>query len=177
VCDRLISHPRERIEYEAWLATFGVSLMWRILEYARKHAPRWSEIATLGGDEAAHHWRLFLLGEVVSPAPFDIHMLPLIGDGIDFQNYVNTTIESNLVSSPHGEVYAFAKFNRLLVLGTIKDPFRHVWQGTRIDPVGGSWGGAGTVFDVPATIGDYMAQREATNRDTLELIPRKGHHS
>jgi hypothetical protein len=166
--DRFNRSPREPIPYGPWMLRFAVSVAWRLLEYGRDREPAWARVVEAGGNDAADHWRRFLLDELTDPAPYDMHLVPVIGPGVDIQNYIAATIETNVVSSPSGEAYACAKLGRWLLLGAIRDPFRDMWDGTRIKPGSGTWGGAGTEFGVPYGIGTYIEQRASTNRQHLE---------
>lgn len=160
--------PREAVPYGPWMLRFAVSVAWRLLEYGRERYPAWARVVDVGGNEAAEQWRRFLLGELPDPSPYDMHLIPVIGPGVDIQNYIAATIETNVVSSPNGEAYACAKLGQWLLLGAIRDPFRHMWDGTRIQAESGIWGGAGTEFGVPYGIGIYIEQRASTNRQHLE---------
>jgi hypothetical protein len=165
--DRFVKAPRQPIVYGPWMARFGVSVMWRFFEYGRERFPTWKTVVEMGGNNAAERWRRFLLGKAPDPSPYDLHMIPVIGDEPDIQNYVGTVIETVLVRANGDGLYACVKLAKLMLIGTIRDPYRSAWQGTKIEPAGGTWGGAGTEMSVPEMVQRYVEYRAAANRQAL----------
>jgi len=165
--DRFVKAPRQPIVYGPWLARFGISVIWRFLEYGREQFPGWTSVVEMGGDKTAERWRRFLLSKAPDPSPYDLHMIPIVGDGLEIQNYIGTVIETILVRADGDGLYACVTLAKLLLIGTIRDPYRNAWQRTRIEPSGGTWGGAGTEMSVPEMVQRYVECRASTNREAL----------
>ena len=153
VCENiwLPIHERrqDRYRYGPSFAKFAVSVAWRslIVLQAESHLGHLVEIPDdLAAAEAV--WREFLLDQRKSPAPHDVHALPLdVPTNLDptglSPHYGRFLLRGTAQSSMcrDGAGYVIVKMARLIVFGTVAaGEERRLWKATKLHADGGGWG-------------------------------------
>ena len=112
--DPFNAQPGGAREYRDWLSRFCVSIVWRVLQHyiEQPTSEEWPKILRANADRAVRAWRRFLLDEVRSPRPDDVHLFPVSSD-IGPADYVKRTLEMQLAASRRtGEQYLFVNSAR-----------------------------------------------------------------
>ena len=139
-----VFHPwlagQPQVAYQDWLLKFCTSVSWRVLRFARgrNKAATYTAEQMLLLDESLERWRLFLVGEVPHPGPFEQHLVIMddikstsIPDlPININRFMNGAVTLDIVGTPRA-LMTFAKLGRFMIFGMIQrgpDP----WMGTKV---------------------------------------------
>ena len=167
VCENifLAIHERrqDRFHYGPSFAQFAVSVAWRLLVVLRDEGDL-GHLVEIPDDVAAAElaWRDFLLGRRQSPAPHDVHVLPMdvpinldtTGLSPHFGRFIlRGTGHSTMCRDGAG--YVIVKMARVIVFGTIAaGDERGMWKATKLHAEGGSWGVE--EYHVPGWVEGYL---------------------
>jgi len=166
----------DRYRYGPAFYRFCVSVCWRVLHLL-------VEEDHLGGCDrfdnqmrrADDVWRAYLHGERRDAGAYDFHALPLdrvvagdIGEaGAALNRFILRSIGMRPVcTDTHCAVVA--KMARLLVIGTIVDPHRGEWHGTKLHREGGGWGQRD--YRAPAWVKVYLRTGSERLRQILDTL-------
>jgi len=164
-----------RFRYGPSFAKFAVSVAWRALAVlqAEGHLGGLSKVPQ-HVEAAERAWREFLLGQRPTPAPHDVHALPLdvpvTGDLSDFSPHFSRFLlrAVGLATQSHdGCGYVIVKMARLLFFGTIAaGSERHQWKATKLHAEGGSWGVE--QYHLPGWVRQYLKTAAQKQQDLVE---------
>jgi hypothetical protein len=156
---------QQRFRYGPTFCKFAVSVVWRWLMVFREEGGL-TNFANEMPDKivvAERAWREFLLDARPTPAPYDIHILPL--DAIKHGDIEGLSphlcrfmlrTEDATTMCRDGYGYIIVKMARLLVLGTVEPcSERNVWKATKIHASGGAFGIDN--YRVPGWVFEYLA--------------------
>ena len=148
VFSRLHDDHVDRYRYGPAFYRFCVSVCWRVLHLVVEE-DRLAGCAEFNDHmrRADDMWRAYLNGERRDPGPYDFHALPLdrvvagnLGEsGAALNRFILRSVGMRPVCTDT-RCAVVAKMARLLVVGTIVDPHRGEWRGTKLHRGGGGWG-------------------------------------
>lgn len=168
VCETIFLplHDRRQdtFHYGPSFVRFAVSVAWRWVVVLQREG-HLSRLGEIPDDVAAAEraWREFLLGCRTTPAPHDVHAIPLgvpvslntQGRSSYFARWMLRGVGVSTMSRD-GMGYVIVKMGRLLVFGTVAvGQERDLWKATKLDAEGGPWGGA-QGYHVPGWVEGYF---------------------
>lgn len=154
------------LQYGPWLQLFAVSVSWRtlaFLKYATKNPftelpsaaakllPTLAERHHERAEEALARWGSVLREEGTDIGEFQQHLIFLNGNNVphEYSQVVGFTVyETNDTSA------VFSQLGSLCILGIISEKDPHSWEGTQLQPEGGTFP-IGTQV-VPASFGAWL---------------------
>jgi hypothetical protein len=168
---RHVFHPyvagaHARIRYGPWLAQFGASLVWRVLNLYQDHGmPGFPEGEMPRVEAAERMWRDFLLGAHRNPEKFEIHLLPVdgLGHGGDvsmwpptINRYMLRAVDTDVA---HGgsTAFVYVKLPRFVFLGFTRLDHPKQWVGTKVHATEGMI--EPRRFVLPIQFGEYLSDR------------------
>ncbi|HET9262389.1 MAG TPA: hypothetical protein VFO14_05050 [Vicinamibacterales bacterium] len=177
MCERIFLplHEREEVRFRYGLAfvQFAVSVLWRALVLLRVEG-RLGGLGELREIVSAERvWRQFLLGQIKSPAPHDLHAFHMDAPPPDpglrdlppnLGRYMLRSV--GFVTLQRDDFgYLFVKMARINIFGTVvAGSQRKLWRNSKLHASGGWWGGGEVVTPkwVPSVFMDGAELGEAT---------------
>ncbi len=136
------NRERYRFKYGPWLLQFGVSVVWRVLQFYKEegHLEAYYPADQLRhAAEAEMTWREFLRGNLRNPGRFEVHMLPqdeIVSASTqdlppNINRYLLRAIDTDVTHS-QSTSFVYAKLGRFMFLGFtfLKHPKQ--WVGTKV---------------------------------------------
>jgi hypothetical protein len=170
---------QDRFRYGPSFARFAVSVVWRALVVLRTegHLGFLTEMSD-SVDAAERAWREFLLSQRRSPAPFDLHALPLdvpIGGphGKNVSPHFNRFMLRGIGTGTRcnrGSGAVIVKMARLMVIGIVGYGDDR-WKATKLHAGGGSWGVE--IYHVPGWIDAYLKRGALEIQTALEGLSER----
>lgn len=175
-----VFHPWQsgttRIEYEAWLLKFCVSVSWRVLRFARGYNKdhRYTQKQQDLLDRAEQRWRAFLNDETRYLSEFEQHLLifdlaesTTIPDlPNNFNRFITGAVTLDIVGSDRS-LMTFAKLGRFSIFGIVQKG-RQKWEGTKVHAQHGVLK-PGT-FSVPAGLLDLIKEKAGLAASAMDAM-------
>lgn len=162
---------RKTVEYGPWAALFAASVTWRVLQYQQYHRSEELEVAEPRSArlaKAAETWRRFVLGQVKSPGPFELHVYiagaiksvsgqpSWLSDRINF--YLLRSVDMDFIQNDGSLILVYAKLPGMFILGFASKAANHaLWKGGKLNLAGGALPGRKVSW--PVNFFEYINSR------------------
>ena len=172
---------QRRFRYGPAFTRFAVSVVWRSLVVLMVE-DRLGKLAAVprSATAAERRWREYLLELQQTPAPYDVHALPLdvpdhVPGGADVSPHLSRSLlrgVSQGTQSDNGTGTVMVKMARLMIFGIVAYGHeRRLWKETKLHLSGGAWGGER--FRLPGWVEWYLKLGASTLQQSVEALSER----